>query len=246
MWKRCSRLFVVFGAVLALSAAAGAQETGFEELDGLLEPSELVNVSSQVPGILDEIPVERGDVVKKNDVLARLKSGVEQAAVELSRARVEFGKRKAERNEELSRKKLISVHEKDEIETEARLSELELREAVERLEMRTIYSTIDGVVVERLRAPGDYVGEDSIMTVACIDPLNVEVIVPVERIGTITRGMNAEVRPESPVGGVYTARVVIVDRVVDAASGTFGVRLKLPNPSYKLPAGLNCKVRFLK
>ena len=34
------------------------------------------------------------------------------------------------------------------------------------------------------------------------------------------------------------------DHIVDAASGTFGVRLKLPNPGYKLPAGLKCRVRF--
>ena len=40
------------------------------------------------------------------------------------------------------------------------------------------------------------------------------------------------------------ARVTVVDRVVDAASGTFGVRLELPNPDYRLPAGLKCKVRF--
>jgi hypothetical protein len=32
--------------------------------------------------------------------------------------------------------------------------------------------------------------------------------------------------------------------VVDAASGTLGVRLELPNPGYRLPAGLKCKVRF--
>ena len=31
-----------------------------------------------------------------------------------------------------------------------------------------------------------------------------------------------------------------------AASGTFGVRLELPNPDFKLPAGLKCTVRFTK
>lgn len=46
------------------------------------------------------------------------------------------------------------------------------------------------------------------------------------------------------VGGVHTGRVTVVDRVVDAASGTFGVRLALPNADYRLPAGLKCKVRF--
>ena len=29
-----------------------------------------------------------------------------------------------------------------------------------------------------------------------------------------------------------------------AASGTFGIRLQLPNPDYRLPAGLKCKVIF--
>ena len=50
--------------------------------------------------------------------------------------------------------------------------------------------------------------------------------------------------PEAPIGGQYTAEVKIVDRVIDAASGTFGVRLELPNPGYRLQAGLKCKVIF--
>ena len=37
-------------------------------------------------------------------------------------------------------------------------------------------------------------------------------------------------RPEPPIGGTYAATVTAVDHVLDAASGTFGVRLALPNP----------------
>ena len=33
-------------------------------------------------------------------------------------------------------------------------------------------------------------------------------------------------------------------RVIDPASNTFGVRLELPNPDYRLPSGLKCTVRF--
>jgi multidrug efflux pump subunit AcrA (membrane-fusion protein) len=57
--------------------------------------------------------------------------------------------------------------------------------------------------------------------------------------------MQGVVTPEAPLNGTsYNARVSVVDRVVDAASGTLGVRLELPNPGYRLPAGLKCKVRF--
>jgi membrane fusion protein, heavy metal efflux system len=40
----------------------------------------------------------------------------------------------------------------------------------------------------------------------------------------------------------HIAVVKTVDRVIDAATNTFRVRLELPNPGGVLPAGLRCKV----
>jgi hypothetical protein len=39
--------------------------------------------------------------------------------------------------------------------------------------------------------------------------------------------------------------VTVVDGVADASSGTFRVRLGLPNEDYSLPSGLRCRVKFL-
>lgn len=50
--------------------------------------------------------------------------------------------------------------------------------------------------------------------------------------------MEAEVKPEAPLNDSYRAKVTIVDRVVDVASGTFGVRLEIPNSKYNIPPGL--------
>jgi multidrug efflux pump subunit AcrA (membrane-fusion protein) len=61
----------------------------------------------------------------------------------------------------------------------------------------------------------------------------------------VRRGDQAEVVPETPAIKA-TARVLVADRVIDAASGTFGVRLELPNPGNQIPAGAKCKARFLK
>ena len=77
-----------------------------------------------------------------------------------------------------------------------------------------------------------------------IDPLYVEVYVPLKQFGRIRIGMQAEVYPEEPVGGIYKAIVTVVDQALDAASGTIGVRLELPNPNYLIPPGLKCQVRF--
>ncbi len=95
-------------------------------------------------------------------------------------------------------------------------------------------------------SPGELAQQEKILKIAQIDPLNVEVIAPVEMFGSIKTGMRAKVRPEDPVGRAYRASVKVVDRVVDAASGTFGVRLELPNPRHRIPAGVKCNVRFVK
>jgi membrane fusion protein (multidrug efflux system) len=113
------------------------------------------------------------------------------------------------------------------------------------LRQRSITSPIDGVIVERNLGGGEYAYEQApITTVSQIDPLNVEVYVPVALFGNIPVGSLALVRPEEPIGGYHTATVDVVDQVFDARSGTFGVRLKLPNPDGLIPGGLRCKLQF--
>jgi hypothetical protein len=77
-----------------------------------------------------------------------------------------------------------------------------------------------------------------------MDPLRVGTYLPLSFYGHIKVGDAAEVLPEAPVGGSYQAKVAVVDQVFDAASGTIGVRLELPNPALRLPAGIHCRVNF--
>ena len=242
-YHRTRNLMPVILLLLMLVVPVSAFSESFE---GIIYPSEVVKASSQVPGIIEEVSVERGDLVKKGQTLARLKSGQEKALYELAKANVEFLRRKMERNVELARKKLISAHENDELLTELKKAELQLDEVHEKLKLRTLQSTIDGVVTERMMAPGDYVGEAPVLELARLDPLKVEVIVPARRFGSARVGMKAEVRPELPVGGVHIGRVTIVDKVIDAASSTYVVRVDIPNPDLRIPSGLKCQVRFLR
>ena len=86
---------------------------------------------------------------------------------------------------------------------------------------------------------------ETILEVAQLDLLRVEVILPSSMVGKIAKGGSASIVPEIPGDVEHAARVTIVDRVIDAASGTFGVQLELPNPDDKILGGLHCRVRFL-
>lgn len=247
-----------------------------DELDCLIEPHEVVNLSSPVEGVLEKVYVDRGAIVKKGQVVAQLESNLEHATVTLARARAEmdaaiksseerlaFSVLKLTRSEKLLEKQLISVAELDEAQTEKRLAEMALLNAVDNkrlaeleldratvaLSRHTIRSPITGVVVERFLSPGEYTSgqfktDSPILKIAQIDPLRVEVFAPLSLRGKILVGMQAKVLIEAPMNSSHDVRVTIVDRVLDAASSTFRVRLELPNPNHRIPAGLKCKVRF--
>jgi RND family efflux transporter MFP subunit len=269
--RRPSSIFLLLLATaIALPASAEDQKTGGGEYDCLIQPKMVLKLGTPVPGLISELLVDRGAVVKKGDVIAKLESGVEEASVSLAKARaendatirsnhakLEFQRRKDERMKQLRKNETVSFAIADEAETAARvaqseldeaninlqLAQLELARASEVLKQRTIRSPIDGVVVARALGPGEYAFDQGhLVTVSQIDPLNVEVYLPLSQFGRIRLGTSAQVYPE--VGGEYAAIVTIVDQVFDAASATIGVRLELPNPDYALPAGLKCQIRF--
>ncbi|MBL8383328.1 MAG: efflux RND transporter periplasmic adaptor subunit [Burkholderiales bacterium] len=231
------------GAARAEARAAAASNPG-NELECLVEPHMVVNVGSSVDGVLEQVLVNRGDQVRRGQVVARLQSGVEAAAAKLSEARVEFARRKLERSKSLVDKQLISTQEMDELATEVKLREEELRKDEETLKLRTIVSPIDGVVVERRLTPGEFIRTDKsvVLRLAQIDPLNIEVIAPARMFRTVQVGMSGRVSLAPMFPGSHAAKVVVVDKVVDAASGTLGVRLQLPNPENRIPAGIKCSV----
>lgn len=228
-------------AAPATPAALSAKEAS--GIPCLIEPSHMVEIGTPVDGVLEVVNVDRGDLVQPGQLLARLNTGVEVAGVEYQAAKAEFGARKFGRNEDLQRKQLISNQELDEIATEQRLAELELKERREQLKLRSLHSPIKGVVVDRYRSRGDLVRQEKIFRVAQLDPLHVEVVAPSTLFGRIRLEQTYEVR--LPLLNLsLPAQVSNVDRVIDAASGTFRVRLVLPNPKYELPSGMRCSITF--
>jgi len=278
IFRLCSngirRAFLTALPIIAgVTSSAGAQDqNGDTHFACLVQPKMVLKLGTPVPGLIKEVLIDRGMVVKKGDVIARLDSSVEEAAVTLAKARaaddsavlsarakLDFQRRKEQRADQLKRSQNIAVATADEAESGARVAEADLHQAeanlqiakldlartVEVLNQRTIRSPINGVVTERTLGPGEYAFDQShLITVSQINPLNVEVYIPLSQYGKINVGMQGEVYPESPVGGKYPATVTVVDQVFDAASGTIGVRLELPNPDYALPAGLKCDVHF--
>ena len=201
------------GASLLLTQPAMGHAT---ELSCLIQPYAVITITSPVGGLLETVAVDRGDLVKEGQILAVLDTSVERATGAVAHAQAEL--------------------------TNRRLADLELQRTSAEIALRTIHSPINGVVVERYMSPGEFPKQERILKLAQINPLRVEAYAPVSLLGKITVGTELHVKSEAPVSGTYKATVTVVDRLVDAASGTFGISLELPNPDLKLVAGLKCSM----
>ena len=206
--------------------------------------------------------VQLNSGVEKATLATARYRAVMEGQVKSSEARVNYTRDKHRRRDELSRQNFTSVQDRDDAYAEMRVAEADLIEAKDNRELsaletkrleellrqRTLTSPFNGVVIDVMQHPGELAqtgeGARPILKMAQIHPLRVEVVLPVALYHSIKQGAPAEVEAEAPTKGRYKANVQIVDKVVDSASGTFGVRLELPNPGGNILAGVKCRVRF--
>ncbi len=240
----------------------------------LIEPAQVVELRTTVEGLIDKVHVRRGDSVRRGQVLAELQSRAEKLAVESARFRsqmvgqvataenrVAYAMKKFERMDQLKAQQMVSAQARDEADAELQLARAELtaahedrdlaaieyQRAAEQLAMRTLVSPFDGVVADRLLNPGDLAeagsGRKAVLKLAQIDPLRVDIVLPAALFGHVRPGARGVVVPQTG-GARQTATVRMVDRVVDAASGTLVARVELPNRNGSVPSGVRCKAEF--
>ncbi|MGQ7847575.1 efflux RND transporter periplasmic adaptor subunit [Granulosicoccus sp. 3-233] len=252
----------------AQETVASAASASVNTHECLMEPMVVLELGSETQGLIEVLEVDRGERVAAGDVVARLKSTVERRRVEQARKRAgmrgEITAREADlelasivldRSTGLHGKSLISSQELDEARAQYRVAqaaleqaqdnagqlELEMLRAEALLEQRIVRSPVDGVVVEHSSFAGEFVQDNPIMTIAQLDPLRVEVVLPLSEFGKYRQGDTARVKPE--LGGPEVIAVVdVVDPLLDASSGTFGIRLLLDNADGQLIAGQKCTV----
>ncbi len=265
---KLTRIWLTVFACLYSFSAFGARP-----LLCLIQPDSEAEIGSPVVGVVDSILVERGDKVKKGQVLARLRSHVEAASLRVAKTRAEadadvraaeanylYLKQQQSRSEELYEQKFISAAALEKSRAETKVAEEKYAQARKQLDvwkrevdlakaqlqLRAIRSPFSGVIVERHASLGERIEDKSMFRVARLDLLRVEVVVPAAMFGTITKGMIARVTPTLPNAEPLDAEIVLIDHYIDSASNTFRVRAALPNADGKIPPGSRCSVELIE
>lgn len=205
----------------------------------VLKPNKEVKVSSSVIGVLSEVNVKKGSYVKKGQVIARLDYRQELARLKTAKTKADYAKRKLIRYDKMINNNMISQNEIDEIKTELNVANSEVNEINTMIKSKTIHSPITGYIIKGDISKGEYVGSDPIVTIADVSTLYADMIIRATAFGSIKINDVINLEIISPTKQKRKAKIKQIDKLIDAASGTFNVRAYFLNNA-KIPAGINC------
>jgi RND family efflux transporter MFP subunit len=172
---------VLCGA-MGVSAPWSARAAAGPSFDCMIQPRQHLELRSPIEGLIERVYVDRGDLVKKGQVLAVLDTGVDRVAADMAKhraqmqgavrsgqSRLDFTDKKARRAQELQKSNYVSIELRDEAAAERQLAEAELQDALdsrrlaeyeyqrqmEIIRLKTIRSPVNGVITEKLLNPGE-------------------------------------------------------------------------------------------
>jgi len=229
-------------------------------LSGTLIGSEEAQVAAGAAGKVIATYVERGSVVRKGTVLARLDSRALSAQAQQATADAEASKLQAlqakldcDRTEHMFQKGAISKADYDKAHTQCESSKWTVSSAEARKTMTAealrdteIRAPFSGMIVERAVSAGEYVQPASrVATLVDTDQLRVEITVPEADIPHVRQGMLVDFRTSGGGGDkLYHGKIRYVGPSVRRQSRDAIVEAVFANQAHELRPGMFVTARI--
>ena len=210
-------------------------------VQGRTQADRKVMVQAQTHGRVEELLVDKGDVVEKGEVLAQLAE--EDRPAQLNQAKALREQRRLEL--EAARRLNERGHRSDTQLAAARAAFQEAQARVEQartaLDDTTIYAPFPGRVGETMAEVGDFMtGGRELLRLIDLDPLTIVGSVNERRVAQIKPGTQAEA--ELVTGEQVTGTVSFVAREANARTRTFEIEIRVPNPDGTLRDGVTAQM----
>jgi RND family efflux transporter MFP subunit len=220
-----------------------------------LRPIVQADVGAKTLGYLDAVLVDRGDRVRKGQLLALVRPSdlpdqlnAARGTLAQTQAAVALARANKERAETLAPSGVVSQQELQQATTALATTQAALDGAqanvgalAVRLGEARIESPLDGVISQRRLDPGALVGPNggsgTILTVQRIDILRVFIPVNESEVAGLQIGQEAHVELDAALGKPVVGKVVRISPSFDPGTRTLDVEIHIPNPG-QLRAGM--------
>ena len=233
---------------------------------GELQPVYKVDVGTQVSGIVEHIYVDFNSVVKKGQLLAELdrsnlneqltqaQTSVSNAKSNLTLAQQQYDRIKALYDNKAATQESYesAVNSLNLAKNQLKTAQSELSRAQTNLSYATIYSPIDGVIMDKAVEEGQTVASSfstpTLFTIANdLTQMQVEAAVDEADIGEVKAGQPVTFTVDAFPDDVFigTVREVRINPTVTSNVVTYTVIINAPNPETKLFPGMTANVTIV-
>ncbi len=236
--------------------------------NGSIIPIDRVEIKSKASGLIEELPIEQGDYIKKGDLIARLDQKDERAAVSQAQANFDIAtaelaksERSYSRLNKLFIDKLISEEERDQIELELAIARGKLVQATtsfdrakERFSESIVRAPIDGVILQKYVEKGQIIasgisnvsGGTPIVDIADMSSVYIQAGVDEIDIGKMEVGHSALVIADAYPQTMFKGNIVRIapEAKIENNVTLFDVIVLVKNAEGKLKSGMNTAIEI--
>jgi membrane fusion protein (multidrug efflux system) len=228
---------------------------------GTLAAERTARLAADANGRVTAVRFDRGDRVRKGDLLIEVDSALSgassdaaRAQAELVRAQFESAKADCARLDTLAQGGAIATAEAE----RARAGCLAQGKAVEAAEAQVrlagtqvsrahVRAPFDGVVADRMIQVGEFVGMASpVATVMTLDPMRVRFSIPERDLPRVKEGATVRVRVPSAGDVTVEGRILPLPPTARDQLRDLLIEATLPNPDGALRAGLSAEVQVVQ
>src|SRR5262245_16223707 len=205
-----------------------------------------VEVSADLPGIVESIRFDSGKRVGAGEVLVQLDSGQERAQLAAAEAQRDLARVNLERAKQLLDQGVIALAEYDQMVAESKQGEARVGEIQATIERKKIRAPFAGVLGIRRIDLGQYLnGGDPIVPLQSMNPVYVNFALPQQDVAALRVGAEVRVSADSIHIGHAVGKITAINSVVDEATRNVQVQATFQNPDVQLRPGMFVDVEVL-
>lgn len=210
-------------------------------ISGVTAPDKRTTLATRSAGILGELKVKKGEVVRAGDVVLVLDGEEKQAMVDTAKALLDQRRKEAENIERLVKNGISPSTQSDSARSALASARSQLEAAEADIDRLTVVAPFSGVIDKVMVEEGSWLPSGEAAAVLLqLDPVVARGEVSEREISYVTVGREADVRLIS--GDVVSGEVSHVSLEATPGTRTFPIEVAIANPDNKIPSGMTAEI----
>ncbi len=205
-----------------------------------------VMVSTDMPGVVEEILFEPGTRVQAGDVLLRLDTAVEEAELASALASQELAQLNVQRTRDLKERRAVSQADLDTAEADLKQAQARVAAIEATIGRKHVRAPFGGFLGIRLVNLGEYLSAGApIVSLQALEALYVNFTLPQQRLSLVEPGMVVRVTSDTWPGQAFEGRLTAINPAIQQTTRSLDLQATFENKDLLLRPGMFVQVHLV-